>query len=58
MGSLVTSPLYVYSSVPIKSPTEEDFLGLYGIIFWTITLIGVVKYCFVALDADDRGEGI
>ncbi|KAJ4710192.1 Potassium transporter [Melia azedarach] len=56
-GGLVTSPLYVYPSMPLKSPTEEDYLGIYSIMFWTLTLIGVVKYASIALKADDQGEG-
>ncbi|KAF3430997.1 hypothetical protein FNV43_RR25727 [Rhamnella rubrinervis] len=56
-GGLVTSPLYVYPSMPLKSPTEGDYLGIYSIMFWTLTLIGVVKYACIALQADDQGEG-
>ncbi|KAL9664910.1 hypothetical protein QQ045_020319 [Rhodiola kirilowii] len=56
-GSLVTSPLYVYPSMPLKSPTEGDYLGVYSIMFWTLTLIGVVKYACIAVRADDHGEG-
>ncbi|XP_050231839.1 probable potassium transporter 17 [Mercurialis annua] len=56
-GGLVTSPLYVYPSMPLKSPSEEDYLGIYSIMFWTLTLIGAVKYSYIALNADDHGEG-
>ncbi|KAK4597015.1 hypothetical protein RGQ29_014861 [Quercus rubra] len=56
-GGLVTSPLYVYPSMPLKSPTKEDYLGIYSIMFWTLTLIGVVKYASIAIKADDQGEG-
>ncbi|CAO2831120.1 unnamed protein product [Amaranthus hypochondriacus] len=56
-GGLVTSPLYVYPSMPLKSPTEEDYLGIYSIMFWTLSLIGVIKYASIALKADDQGEG-
>ncbi|KAL4579548.1 hypothetical protein LXL04_015698 [Taraxacum kok-saghyz] len=56
-GGLVTSPLYVYPSMALKSPTKEDYLGIYSIMFWTLTLIGVVKYACIALKADDQGEG-
>jgi len=56
-GGLVTSPLYVYPSMPLKNPTEDDYLGIYSIMFWTLTLIGVVKYANVAIRADDHGEG-
>ncbi|PON79234.1 Potassium transporter [Parasponia andersonii] len=43
--------------MPLKSPTEDDYLGIYSIMFWTLTLIGVVKYACIALKADDQGEG-
>ncbi|XP_020173488.1 probable potassium transporter 17 [Aegilops tauschii subsp. strangulata] len=56
-GGLVTSPLYVYPSMNLSSPTEADYLGIYSIMFWTLTLIGVVKYVGIALNADDHGEG-
>ncbi|XP_077236228.1 putative potassium transporter 17 [Tasmannia lanceolata] len=56
-GGLVTSPLYVYPSMNLKSPVEDDYLGIYSIMFWTLTLIGVVKYVCIALYADDHGEG-
>ncbi|XP_072977228.1 probable potassium transporter 17 isoform X3 [Typha angustifolia] len=55
-GGLVTSPLYVYPSMNLESPKEEDYLGIYSIMFWTLTLIGVVKYVCIALNADDHGE--
>ncbi|XP_020174941.1 probable potassium transporter 4 [Aegilops tauschii subsp. strangulata] len=56
-GGLVTSPLYVYPSMNLTNPTEEDYLGIYSIMFWTLTLIGVIKYICIALNADDHGEG-
>ncbi|WJX46912.1 putative potassium transporter 17, variant 2 [Trifolium repens] len=56
-GGLVTSPLYVYPSMHLNSPTEEDYLGIYSIMFWTLTLIGLVKYANIAIRADDQGEG-
>ncbi|KAK9678299.1 hypothetical protein RND81_11G201900 [Saponaria officinalis] len=56
-GGLVTSPLYVYPSMPLMSPTEEDYLGIFSIMFWTLSLIGVVKYASITLRADDQGEG-
>uniref|UniRef100_A0A803KWT2 Uncharacterized protein n=1 Tax=Chenopodium quinoa TaxID=63459 RepID=A0A803KWT2_CHEQI len=56
-GGLVTSPLYVYPSMSLKSPTEEDYLGIYCIMFWSLSLIGVIKYACITLKADDQGEG-
>ncbi|XP_031268162.1 probable potassium transporter 17 isoform X2 [Pistacia vera] len=43
--------------MPLRSPTEGDYLGIFSIMFWTLTLIGVVKYASIALKADDQGEG-
>lgn len=56
-GGLATSPLYVYPSMNLKSPDEEDYLGILSLMLWTLTLIGVLKYVCLALHADDRGEG-
>ncbi len=33
-----------------------DVLGAMSIIFWTITMIVVVKYMLIVLLADDSGE--
>ncbi|KAM3189624.1 hypothetical protein ACQJBY_068114 [Aegilops geniculata] len=56
-GDLGTSPLYVFSTVTLPDPGEEDFLGILSLILWTLTLIGLLKYTFVVLHADDHGEG-
>ena len=57
-GDVGTSPLYVFSSTfTEKIPTETDVLGAMSIIFWTITLVVVVKYMLIILMADDNGEG-
>ncbi|KAL9253839.1 putative potassium transporter 17 [Drosera capensis] len=56
-GGLVTSPLYVYPLMLLKSTTEQDYLGISSIMFWILTPIGVVKYASITLKADDQGEG-
>jgi KUP system potassium uptake protein len=56
-GDLGTSPLYVYPTIQIRSPQEEDFLGILSLIFWTLTMIGLVKYVFIVLQANDHGDG-
>lgn len=56
-GDLGTSPLYVYPTIQIDSPQEEDFLGILSLIFWTLTMIGLVKYVFIVLQANDHGDG-
>lgn len=56
-GALGTSPLYVYPSMNVEHLVEDDYLGILSIIFWTLTLIGAVKYGLIVLHADDDGEG-
>ncbi|MED6155238.1 hypothetical protein PIB30_003425 [Stylosanthes scabra] len=57
-GDIGTSPLYVYSSTftdGIKN--NDDILGVLSLIFYTLTLIPLVKYVFVVLRANDNGDG-
>ncbi|PNW70308.1 hypothetical protein CHLRE_17g714450v5 [Chlamydomonas reinhardtii] len=57
-GDIGTSPLYVYSTIFATSePSQADILGAISLIFWTLTLIVLVKYVGVVLLADDEGEG-
>ncbi|XP_022989579.1 potassium transporter 4-like [Cucurbita maxima] len=60
-GDLSTSPLYVYSSTfagkLLTHRTEEVVFGAFSLIFWTLTLIPLLKYVFIVLSADDNGEG-
>lgn len=56
-GGLVTSPLYVWPTIQISDPGETEFLGVLSLIFWTFTLVALVKYGFIVINADDHGEG-
>jgi len=56
-GDIGTSPLYVYSSTFLSTPSHEDLLGAVSLIVWTLTLIVSVKYIVIVLRADDEGEG-
>ncbi|GLJ23160.1 hypothetical protein SUGI_0437300 [Cryptomeria japonica] len=56
-GDLGTSPLYTYSSIAIDNPEERDLLGILSMIFWTLTMIALLKYVFIVIRADDHGEG-
>ncbi|XP_043720918.1 potassium transporter 5-like [Telopea speciosissima] len=57
-GDIGTSPLYVYSSTftdGIKN--NDDILGVLSIIFYTLTLLPLIKYVFIVLQANDNGDG-
>lgn len=59
-GSLGTSPLYAVRALINIGPGNLNELLVYGglsCIFWTLTLLGTIKYVLVALRADNNGEG-
>ena len=56
-GDIGTSPLYVYSSTFISSPSYDDLLGVLSLIIWTLTIMVSVKYVLIVLLADDEGGG-
>ncbi|WOK92638.1 potassium transporter 6-like isoform X1 [Canna indica] len=60
-GDLSTSPLYVYKSTFAEdiqhSESNEEIYGVLSFVFWTLTLVPLLKYVFIVLRADDDGEG-
>ena len=61
-GDIGTSPLYAFREALHATGTDHGaqapvVLGLLSILIWTLILIVTVKYVFVLLRADNRGEG-
>ncbi|CAH2071131.1 unnamed protein product, partial [Thlaspi arvense] len=60
-GDLSISPLYVYKCTFYGGlshhQTEDTIFGAFSLIFWTITLLSLIKYMVFVLTADDNGEG-
>ncbi|CAM6095907.1 unnamed protein product [Calypogeia fissa] len=60
-GDLSTSPLYVFKSTfsgSLRKYEEEIVIfGVLSIIFWTLTLVPLIKYVFIVLGAHDNNEG-
>ena len=57
-GDIGTSPLYVFQAiVGAEKVSKELILGSLSCIFWTLILITTFKYVYLALKADNRGEG-
>jgi KUP system potassium uptake protein len=61
-GDVATSPLYVYKSAFAgddiqHSEGNEEIYGVLSFVFWTLTLITLLKYVVIVLRADDGGEG-
>lgn len=58
-GDIGTSPLYVYASTFTRGIDDtDDVIGVLSIIIYTITLVALLKYVFIVLQANDNGEGI
>jgi KUP system potassium uptake protein len=57
-GDIGTSPIYTFRFIVGQHIiTEELIFGGISCVFWTLTLITSVKYIYLALSADNRGEG-
>lgn len=60
-GDLSISPLYVYKNTfsgKLSNYQSEDVIfGALSLIFWTFTLLSLLKHVIILLNADDNGEG-
>jgi KUP system potassium uptake protein len=60
-GDIGTSPLYALkSSLQLFDPahtTRTEIMGVLSLIFWSLIVIVTVKYVFLVMRADNRGEG-
>ncbi|NBP70262.1 MAG: potassium transporter Kup, partial [Cytophagia bacterium] len=57
-GDIGTSPLYVFKAIIGQRDISEDLIfGGLSCVFWTLTLITTLKYVYLALNADNKGEG-
>jgi len=60
-GDIGTSPLYTMKESFLgPHPLAVDPLHIFGVlslIFWSLMMIVTIKYVFVAMRADNRGEG-
>ncbi|WP_428488477.1 potassium transporter Kup [Rhodopila sp.] len=60
-GDIGTSPLYAFkASLQLFDPahtTPIEIMGVLSLIFWSLIIIVTVKYVFLVMRADNRGEG-
>ncbi len=57
-GDIGTSPLYVLKAIVGEGKIDQVvILGGLSCVFWTITLLTTIKYVFITLNADNKGEG-
>jgi KUP system potassium uptake protein len=58
-GNIGTSPLYTIKAIVNNADNLNELLvyGSLSVIFWTLTLLGTVKYIMITLKSDNKGEG-
>jgi KUP system potassium uptake protein len=57
-GDIGTSPLYVMKAIVGQDNISKELvMGGLSCIFWTLTLQTTIKYVYITLRADNRGEG-
>lgn len=57
-GDIGTSPIYVMNAIcSSHTISAELVLGGLSCVFWTLMMITTVKYVFIALNNDNKGEG-
>jgi KUP system potassium uptake protein len=57
-GDIGTSPLYVLTAIVGDREISKDLVfGGLSCVFWTLILITTIKYIYLALNADNKGEG-
>jgi KUP system potassium uptake protein len=57
-GDIGTSPLYVIKAIIGNAPINTELVfGALSCIFWTLIIITTFKYIYLALQADNHGEG-
>ena len=60
-GDIGTSPLYAFkASLQLFDPartTQVEIMGVLSLIFWSLIIIVTLKYVFLVMRADNRGEG-
>ena len=57
-GDLGISPLYVLPGIfPTGVKHNDDLLGVFSLIFYSLMLVTFIKYVFIVLTANDYGDG-
>ncbi len=57
-GDIGTSPIYVMNAIFGDLPISKDLIyGAMSCVFWTLIIITTIKYVYIALNADNNGEG-
>lgn len=57
-GRMSIAPLFAFGTISQSDiESEEKMYELFSFVFWTLTIIPLLKYTVIVLRADDDGEG-
>lgn len=57
-GDIGTSPIYTLTVIFILTPaTQQNVIGILSLIFWTLIILVMVQYTFLAMSLSSKGEG-
>ncbi len=57
-GDIGTSPIYTFRFIVDEHAIDETLIfGGLSCVFWTLTAITTIKYVYLALNANNKGEG-
>jgi KUP system potassium uptake protein len=57
-GDIGTSPIYTLTIIfLITPPTPENIIGVLSLIVWTLILLVMIQYAWLAMSLGQRGEG-
>jgi len=60
-GDIGTSPLYAFKAslqlFDTAFTTQAEVMGVLSLIFWSLIIVVTLKYVFLVMRADNRGEG-
>lgn len=57
-GRMSIAPIYVFGTIrPEDIKSAEEVYQLFSFLFWTLTIISLLKYATIVLRANDNGEG-
>uniref|UniRef100_A0A7N0V8Y5 Potassium transporter n=1 Tax=Kalanchoe fedtschenkoi TaxID=63787 RepID=A0A7N0V8Y5_KALFE len=57
-GRMSIAPIYVFGTIrPQDITSPDEVYQLFSFLFWTLTIISLLKYATIVLRANDDGEG-
>lgn len=57
-GDIGTSPIYTLTVIFLITPhSQENIIGVLSLVVWTLILLVMIQYAWLAMSLGQRGEG-